>query len=87
MKIKWQVITKINIAHIFHRSVIIFQYNPLAHLPHLGTSLKIPSRHKSGSCIRNIPQQPFALLHYCATADRPSVASEAQTNGSPTGQS
>jgi hypothetical protein len=28
-------------------------------------------------------QQPFALLHYCGIGDLPSVASEAQTNGSP----
>jgi hypothetical protein len=47
------------------------------HLSRLGRSLKISSRYKSCSCIRNIPQQPFALLHYCAIGDLPSVASEA----------
>jgi hypothetical protein len=58
----------------------------LMHLSHHGMSLKIPSLYKSGSFIHNIQQRPFALLNYCAIGDRPSVASEAQTDGSLMGQ-
>jgi hypothetical protein len=31
-------------------------------------------------------KQPFPLLHYCGISDLSSVASEAKTNESPTGQ-
>jgi hypothetical protein len=34
----------------------------LMHLSHLGTSLKIPSRHKSRCCISNIHRQPFNFV-------------------------
>jgi hypothetical protein len=53
------------------------------HLAHLGTSLKIPSQQKSDCCIRN---QSRTAISYCGIGDLLSVASEARTNGSPTGK-
>jgi hypothetical protein len=57
------------------------------HLSFLGTSLKIPSRYKSHSCIRNYTRPAICTSSLlCGIGDLPRVASEAQTNGSRTWQ-
>ena len=70
MKIKWEFITNLNAANLFHWSPITFDYNPRAH------SAFIPSRHKSGGGggghgrnwdlpFANIHEQPFTIYYHC----------------------
>jgi hypothetical protein len=49
IQIKWQVVTTLNVAHLFHWSIIIFQHNLQAHW----CICSILARVQKFCCIRN----------------------------------
>jgi hypothetical protein len=82
IKIKTEVMKTLNVPHLPHCSVIIFQHNSrstLMHYSHLGMSLKYHHSRNQSGVFAAIYKEPHPLPHYCQIGDLPWVASVAQT--------